>query len=65
MSEGGFNLSKWASNSSELMNEISKLEIDGMEGNNETKVNEDDQTYSKYVSGTSAIENEMKVLGVG
>ena len=65
MSAWGFNLRKWASNSSELMNEISKLEIDGMEGNNETKVNEDDQTYSKYVSGTSASENAMKVLGVG
>ena len=65
MSAGGFNLRKWASNSSELMNEINELEIDGMEGNNETKGNEDDQTYSKYVSGTSASENEMKVLGVG
>jgi len=65
MSAGGFNLRKWASNSSEVMNEISKLEIDGVEGNNDAKVNEDDQTYSKYVSGTSASENEKKVLGVG
>ena len=65
MSAGGFNLRKWASNSSELVNEIRKLEIDGMESNTETKVNEHDQTYSKYVSGTSASESEMKVLGVG
>ena len=36
-----------------------------MEGNNDGKVNEDDQTYSKYVSGASDSENGIKVLGVG
>ena len=65
MSAGGFNLRKWASNSSEVMNEISKFEIEGAESNNNAKVNEDDQTHSKYVSGASDKENELKVLGVG
>ena len=47
------------------MNEISKFEIKGAESNNNAKVNDDDQTYSKYVSGASDNENELKVLGVG
>ena len=65
MSAGGFNLRKWASNSSEVMKTISKVEIEGAESNNNAKVNEDNQTYSKCVSGASDNENELKILGVG
>ena len=47
------------------MNKISKFEIEGAESNNNAKVNEDNQTYSKCVSGASDNENEVKILGVG
>ena len=66
MASGGFNLRKWNSNDSNVLQEISKFENSkGLSLCDNVKVVEDDQTYSKYINGTVKADDQLKVLGVG
>ena len=66
MLQGGFNLRKWTSNNKKVFKEINKSEkaIDQQKSVEVTKVNEDDESYTKYAVGTPSSDGNSKVLGV-
>ena len=65
MNDGGFNLSKWMSNSRELMDQINKCEDTTTVCEKSTK--EEDETYTDHLLSTQesvAEDSEQKILGV-
>ena len=73
-SSAGFNLRKWASNSKQLIEQITALESDSnvaihsisdqSNNNGDSLSGEDNQTYAKANTGTHLQDDKTKVLGV-
>ena len=73
-SPAGFNLRKWASNSKQLIEQITALESDSnvaihsisdqSNNNGDSLSGEDNQTYAKANTGTHLQDDKTKVLGV-
>ena len=73
MTQDGFNLHKWQSNSKELMKLINDSEAktlsnstnnSKLESENKATFSEDDQSYAKTKLGSTTSDDETKVLGV-
>ncbi|KAK6172490.1 hypothetical protein SNE40_016128 [Patella caerulea] len=64
--DGGFNMRKWVSNSTELLNQIqsdSNFQNSNKQTNNQTSVKEEDEGYSKYSFSQQSTGNP-KILGL-
>ena len=67
MSEGGLNLRKWTSNSSELLQQIRQAEISGDCSSTKTSVSEEEQTFAQFHTGllnSTGTSPHNKLLGV-